>query len=97
MWNSCCATDVRARVFWKRKRAIPLPPRKTKETFESRLQTLEEILHKMESGDMPLADTLKAYEDGMKLAKELDGELSQAEKRMQELSGGTVSDMEDAP
>ena len=46
---------------------------------------------------MPLADTLKAYEDGMKLAKELDGELSQAEKRMQELSGGTVSDMEDAP
>ncbi|MBE5770787.1 MAG: exodeoxyribonuclease VII small subunit [Clostridia bacterium] len=51
----------------------------------------------MEEGSMPLNETLSAYEEGMKLSKLLTEELSAAEKRMLELSGGEVLPMEDAP
>ncbi|MBR0319559.1 MAG: exodeoxyribonuclease VII small subunit [Clostridia bacterium] len=51
----------------------------------------------MEGGDMPLSETLDAYEQGMTLARELGQELDQAETRMQELSGGKAVPMEDAP
>ena len=58
---------------------------------------LEGLIRKMEGGSLPLDETLKAYEDGMKLSKALTEELSAAEKKMLELSGGQVQPMEDAP
>ncbi|MBR6706364.1 MAG: exodeoxyribonuclease VII small subunit [Clostridia bacterium] len=51
----------------------------------------------MEAGEMTLQESLAAYEEGMKLTRALNEELSQAEKRMQELSGGIIMPMEDAP
>ena len=66
-------------------------------TFEEKLMELEDLIRKMEGGSLPLDETLKAYEAGMKLSKELTEELSTAEKRMQELSGGKTVPMEDAP
>lgn len=58
---------------------------------------LEGLIRQMEGGSLPLDETLKAYEAGMALSRELTAELSAAEKRMQELSGGEVKPMEDAP
>ena len=58
---------------------------------------LEELIRKMEGGNLPLDETLKAYEAGMQLSKALTEELSAAEKRMLELSGGQLQGMEDAP
>ena len=46
---------------------------------------------------MPLSETLSAYEAGVRLANALSAELDDAEKRMLELSGGTLQPMEDAP
>ena len=70
---------------------------KKQASFEDRLTELEEMIRKMEGGSLPLDETLKAYEDGMKLSKALTEELSAAEKKMLELSGGQVQPMEDAP
>ncbi len=55
------------------------------------------MIRKMEGGSLPLDETLKCYEAGIKLSRELTAELSAAEKKMQELSGGELTEMEDAP
>lgn len=66
-------------------------------TFEEKLLELEALVKKMEDGSMTLGDTLASYEEGMKLSRQLTEELSAAEKRMLELSGGEAVPMEDAP
>ena len=70
---------------------------KKQQSFEDRLTDLEELVRKMEGGSLPLSEALAAYEAGMKLSKQLTEELSAAEKRMLELSGGELTPMEDAP
>ena len=66
-------------------------------SFEEKLMELEGLVRKMEGGSLPLSEALAAYEAGMKLSKDLTAELSAAEKRMLELSGGETVPMEDAP
>ena len=70
---------------------------KKQASFEDRLMELEGLVKKMEGGSLPLNEALAAYEEGMNLSKQLTEELAAAEKRMQELSGGQVKPMEDAP
>ena len=70
---------------------------KPTQTFEEKLNELENLVRKMEGGSLPLNETLAAYEAGMQLSKALSEELDGAEKRMLELSGGQVKPMEDAP
>ena len=75
-----------------------MPPRKKtveKQSFETRLQMLEELVQKMEGGELSLSETLEAYEQGIGLTRELSNELNQAEARIQELSGGKTADMSD--
>lgn len=75
-----------------------MPPRKKtaeKQSFETRLQLLEELVQKMEGGELSLSETLEAYEQGMNLVRSLSNELDGAEARMQELSGGKTVDMPD--
>ena len=69
---------------------------KTK-TFEERLGELEALVKGMEEGGLSLDRTLKSYEAGMKLAKELSTELDGAEKKMLALKGDKLVPMEDAP
>lgn len=66
-------------------------------TFEDKLLALEALVEKMEGGNLPLEESLKAYEAGIQLSKELSAALTDAEKRMLELSGGNLVPMEDAP
>ena len=70
---------------------------KKQASFEEKLMELEGLVRKMEGGSLPLSEALAAYEAGMKLSKQLTEELSAAEKRMLELSGGELTPMEDAP
>lgn len=70
---------------------------KKQATFEEKLLEMEALVRKMEEGSMTLGETLNAYEEGMKLSKALSAELTAAEKRMLELSGGEIKPMEDAP
>lgn len=53
--------------------------------FEKKLTRLEEIVAKMESGDLSLEDSLKFFEEGVKLSRECNTQLSQAEQKVKTL------------
>lgn len=50
--------------------------------FEKKLARLEEIVAKMEAGDLSLEDSLKSFEEGVKLSRECTAQLSQAEQKV---------------
>lgn len=64
-----------------------MPTKKEKQTFEERLDALEELVKRMEEGGMTLADTLKAYESGVKLSESLKKDLMAAQERLIILRG----------
>lgn len=64
-----------------------MPTKKEKQTFEERLDALEELVKRMEEGGMTLADTLKAYESGVKLSESLKRDLTAAQERLIILRG----------
>ena len=55
---------------------------KDKDKFEDALGRLEEIVRKMEAGDMTLEESLKAFEEGIKLARLCAKRLDDAERRV---------------
>ena len=55
----------------------------SKETkFEENLADLEAIVQKLESGQVPLEEAISEFQKGMKLSKELQETLDQAEKTL---------------
>lgn len=48
-------------------------------TFEESLEKLEEIVKKLESGEVPLDDAINEFNIAMKLAKSCDEKLKSAE------------------
>ena len=61
------------------------------------MEELEALVRRMEEGKLPLEETLKLYEQGVKLHRALAAELDTAEKRMLELTDTGLTEMEDAP
>ena len=55
------------------------------EKFETALKRLEEIVRKLEGGDLSLEDSLKAFEEGVKQAAFCSRKLNEAEKRVEVL------------
>jgi len=56
-------------------------------SFEKKLSRLEEIVQKMEVGEMSLDDSLKLFEEGVKLSRDCNKELTQAEQKVKKLVG----------
>lgn len=54
--------------------------------FEGRMARVEEIAELMDQGSMSLEESLRAYEEGVKLAAECQNILSKAERRLKILS-----------
>jgi exodeoxyribonuclease VII small subunit len=54
-----------------------------KDKFEEALGRLEDIVKKMEAGDMTLEESLKAFEEGIKLARLCSRRLDEAERRVE--------------
>ena len=52
-----------------------------KEKFEDALKKLEEILRNMEGGDLTLEESLKAFEEGIRLSRLCAERLDEAERR----------------
>ncbi len=50
--------------------------------FEESLTKLEGLVEKMESGDLTLEDSLKTFEEGIKLTRECQEALKQAEQKV---------------
>jgi len=57
-----------------------------KETFEDSFKKLEKIIAKMEGGDLPLEETLKLYEEGMRLYTHCSQKLIEVQKKVELLS-----------
>jgi exodeoxyribonuclease VII small subunit len=56
---------------------------KTPFEFESALGELEQLVAKMEGGDLSLADSLQAFEQGIRLTRQCQQALASAEQRVQ--------------
>ena len=54
-------------------------------TFEASLEALERIVQQLESGDLPLEKSLELFEQGIRLSRECQDRLSQAERRIEML------------
>jgi exodeoxyribonuclease VII small subunit len=52
-------------------------------TFETSLAELEEIVNKLETGDLPLESSLELFEAGIKLSRECRERLASAERRIE--------------
>jgi exodeoxyribonuclease VII small subunit len=54
-----------------------------KEKFEEALNKLEKIVSKLEKGDIPLEESLKFFEEGIRLSRLCNQKLDDAEKRVE--------------
>lgn len=54
-------------------------------TFEASLEALEQIVRDLEQGDLPLEKSLELFEQGIRLSRECQERLSQAERRIEVL------------
>lgn len=59
-----------------------------KETFETSMQKLEEVVKQLESGDLSLDESLKAFEAGVKWARQCEGKLQEAQGKVEMLVKG---------
>lgn len=53
------------------------------EKFESVLKKLEEVVNRLEGGELSLDDSLKAFEEGVKYANFCSKKLDEAESRVE--------------
>ena len=57
-------------------------------TFEENMSRLEEIVTRLEKGDVPLSQSLSLFEEGTRLAAACRAELDQAEQQVVRLMKG---------
>ena len=59
---------------------------KDKMSFEDSVKRLDEIVKLLERGDAPLSESLKLFEEGMKLANNCSKQLDKAEQAVVKLT-----------
>ena len=64
-------------------------------SFEERLQQVQEITGKIESGALPLEDSVKEFERGMKILGGLTAELDGMNRRLAVLHNGKETEVPD--
>ncbi len=57
----------------------------SKNSFEASLTNLEKIVRRLEQGDLSLEESLRLFEEGVRLSRECQERLSQAERRIEVL------------
>jgi exodeoxyribonuclease VII small subunit len=65
--------------------------------FEERLGRLEELGEQIRRADIPLDDALKAFEEGVRLARSLEKDLEKIESRVEILMNSSEAPAEDSP
>ncbi|MCH9609508.1 MAG: Exodeoxyribonuclease 7 small subunit [Chlamydiales bacterium] len=65
--------------------------------FEKAFSRLEEILEKMNSGNVPLDESLKLYEEADKLITSCSGRLAEAEEKIETLVKKRNGELEQTP
>ena len=54
-----------------------------KKSFEDALAKLEDITNELEKGELPLEDSLKYFDEGVKLAEYCNSKLSAAQRKVE--------------
>ena len=70
-----------------------------KKSFEQSLKQLEQIVREMESGELPLEQAIRKFEEGIELSKFCAQKLEETERKITLLmqAGGTVVEKPFAP
>ena len=68
-----------------------------KEKFEEALNKLEKIVERLEKGDIPLEESLKLFEEGVRLSTFCSHKLDEAEKRVEILLKGKEGSLKPQP
>jgi exodeoxyribonuclease VII small subunit len=68
-----------------------------KERFEDALNKLEKIVSKLEEGDISLEESLKLFEEGIRLSRFCNQKLDEAEKRVEILLKSKEGDLRPHP
>ncbi len=66
-------------------------------TFEESLKQLETIVGRLERGDLPLEESIKLFEEGMKLSTDCKDQLENAEGKVQVLMRQRDGSLEPQP
>jgi exodeoxyribonuclease VII small subunit len=61
-------------------------------SFEASLAELENLVERMESGDLSLDESLQAFERGVSLTRDCQKALHAAEQRVEILTAGSTAD-----
>ena len=69
----------------------------TEQTFEDALKNLESVVSRLEDGDIPLEESLKLFEEGVKLSRYCAEKLDEAEKRVDILMRDRKGDLKSQP
>lgn len=64
-------------------------------TFEEKLQSVQILADRIESGKLSLEDSVRQYEEGMKILGELDLELQDMNRRLTVLRDGKETELND--
>src|SRR5580693_7101575 len=66
-------------------KATPAPPAPEGVSFEAAIKRLTEIVQTLERGELPLEESLRLFEEGVKLSRVSQERLDAAEKRVEQL------------
>ena len=72
--------------FVKTKRQIILSEDKNSANFEEQIKKLEHLVAQLETGNLSLEDSIKAYEEGVKIAQNCQMTLKNAEQKVEILT-----------
>lgn len=70
---------------------------KKKLTFEQQLEAVEALISGMESGSMPLEESMRRYEEGMAMIASMEKELLSAQQRLSVIRRGAEGENEEVP
>ena len=65
--------------------------------FEERLERLEKLGEQIRKTDLPLDEALKAFEEGIKLARTLEQDLEKIDSRIELLMNSADAPADDSP
>jgi exodeoxyribonuclease VII small subunit len=68
-----------------------------KKTFEQSLKELEKIVQELESGDLPLEEAVKKFEEGIQLSKFCSQKLDETERRITILLKNSQGNLAEQP
>ena len=65
-------------------------------SFEEKLQTVQDIISRIEGGRLPLEESVRQFEDGMKTLSALEDDLKDMNRRLTVLRDGQEQELKDA-